>query len=433
MKNINIIVISLLVIGIALVLSSVFWQTPDIAMQKRTEPLEKSERFIAPLPKRPGTPEILLGCSMSLTGRYHNEGQRAVEGYSLVIDRINADGGVKVGTQRFPMRVIYYDDASLVEKVRENVERLITEDRVDFMLGPFSSGLTLAASEVVEKHGVIMVEAFGASEVIFSRGAQCTFGVMTTASWYLRDFFKMISLMVGPGQTYAVIAMDKLFTRSVAKGASIWGKKFGFKEVYYKVIDLERDNWLIHIEELKAKLPDIVVFAGHYLDSVNFAMQLSSITEYHPKAVVLTLGPTQQKFVQELGEKVEYMSGISQWSSQAGYTGPFIGSSGDYARMYEKQYGVSPTYQNAQGSIACLIYKMALEKCDTLDARQVFENIRNLDTDTFYGKVRFDERGINIGHEMVVVQIQNGERKLVWSDGPTENAFVYPIPAKENR
>ena len=433
MKNILIIAVAILVLGVALVTTSLMFYTSERSAENQAVQLKKAERPIRKLPDRKGEPEILLGCSISMSGRFLNEGHRLIEGYNFIIERINAAGGIAVGENRLPVRIIYYDDESRVEKVRDNIRKLIIEDKVDFLLGPFSSTLTLAATEISEKHGVIMVEPAGASEVIFSRGARSTFGAMTTASWYLRDFFKMVSRSNESARTYAVVAMDKLFPRNIAKGTRIWGDKFGLKEVYSVIIDLNRENWLVYLEELKAKSPDIVIFAGHYLDSVNFVRQMKSVEGLRPKAVVLTLGPTQRKFVQELGADAEYMTGISQWSRHAEYKGLFFKSPDDYASQFKMRFGLNPTYQNAQASIACLIYQMAIEKAGSLDAQKVLYNLRNMDTDTFYGKIRFDDRGINIGHEMVIVQIQNGKQQLIWSAGPTKNWFVYPIPQKEKQ
>ena len=430
-KKVILLISIAITVGIVMILLALFNNpgrneiVSDTAAQKETvEP-------VSPLSEKPNRSEILFGCSISKNGCYISEGKRVIEGYNLWVDKVNNEGGLKVGDKQYPVRIIYYDDKSNKEKVRENIARFINEDKVDFLLGPYSSGLTLAASEIAEQYGKILVETCGASEVIFSKNTRCTFAALTSASWYTREFFMMMSQKTSEKLTYGVLAFtskDKLFPKSVAKGARIWGGKVGFKEIYYKVIDTSSENWIIFLEELREKCPDIVVFTGHYQDAVLLVELLHETPDYHPKAVVMTLGPTQKNFVKDLGQKAECMTGVSQWSSKAGYKGPFFGSSQEYAQKFEKRYGHHPTYQNAQATTGCLIYQQAIEQCRTLDAQQVLENIRNLDIEFFYGKIRFDKRGLNIGHPMIVVQIQNGKQRLVWPENATEYRFIYPIP-----
>jgi len=430
-KKVILLISIAMTVGIVMILLAIFYYPGKNGILRDIAAEKEAVEPISPLPERPDRSEILFGCSISKNGRYISEGQRVIEGYNLWVEKVNNDGGLKVGDKQYPVRITYYDDEGNGDKTRENIVRLIKEDKVDFLLGPYSSGLTLAASEIAEQYGKILVETCGASEVIFSKNTRCTFATLTSASWYTREFFMMMSQKTSEKLTYAVLAFtskDKLFPKSVAKGARIWGGKVGFQEIYYKVIDTKSENWIIFLEELREKSPDIVVFTGHYQDAVLLVELLHKTPDYHPKAVVMTIGPTQKNFVKDLGQKAEYMTGVSQWSSKAGYKGPFFGSSQEYAKIFEKRYGHHPTYQNAQATTGCLIYQLAIEKCSTLDAQQVLENIRNLSIELFYGKICFDKRGLNIGHPMIVIQIQNGKRRLVWPENATEYKFIYPIP-----
>jgi len=434
-KKVILLISIAITVGIVMILLAVF-HDPGInrTISDTAAHKEAVIKPVSPLPDKPDRSEILFGCSISKSGRYISEGQRVIEGYNLWVEKVNNEGGLKVGDKQYPVRIIYYDDESKKEKVKENIGRLINEDKVDFLLGPFSSGLTLSASEIAEQYGKILVETCGASEVIFSKNPRCTFAVLTSASWYLREFFMMMSQKTSEKLTYAVLAFtskDKLFPKSVAKGARIWGGKVGFHEIYYKVIDTSKEDWINFLEELEEKAPDIVVFTGHYQDAVLLVELLNKTIDYHPKAVVMTFGPSQKNFVKDLGKKAEYITGISQWASKAGYKGTFFKSSQEYAQIFKKRYGNYPTYQNAQATTGCLIYQLAIEQCNNLDAQQVLENIRNLNIEVFYGKICFDKRGFNIGHPMVLFQIQNGTKRLVWPENATEYEFIYPIPELE--
>ncbi|HEX9584141.1 MAG TPA: ABC transporter substrate-binding protein, partial [Gammaproteobacteria bacterium] len=113
---------------------------------------------------------IILGSAISLTGKYSTNGIHAKNGYDLAVERINAKGGVTVGGKSYKLRVVYYDDESTPARGAQLVERLIKQDDVKYMLGPYSSGLTKAVAPVTEKYKIPMVEAEGASRSLFTQG-----------------------------------------------------------------------------------------------------------------------------------------------------------------------------------------------------------------------------------------------------------------------
>lgn len=274
MNKIKLIVLFTLCFGVFCIVLSFMIVPLDTRNEEKAHTSIKADASLSPFQEKPFRKEIVFGCSISRTGKFSTEGKRVVEGYEFWRRKINSRGGLKVGSRRFAVNIIYYDDKSSVRYLRENIKRLVLVDQVDFLLGPFSSGLTLAASEMAEQYQKILVGTCGASEAIFSRNTRTTFASLTSASWYLRDFFAMVSQLKAPPKTYAVLTMDKLFTRSVAKGARIWGAKYNFSEVYHGIIPEDRENLIVYLEEMVAFSPDIIVFCGHYRDSVNFVFQM---------------------------------------------------------------------------------------------------------------------------------------------------------------
>ena len=94
-------------------------------------------------------------------------------------------GGIKVGGKTYKFEIIYYDDESNPKRAAQLAERLISQDGVEYMLGPYSSGLTKAIAPVTEKYGVPMVEANGASRSLFTKGYKYLFAVLAPANLYL--------------------------------------------------------------------------------------------------------------------------------------------------------------------------------------------------------------------------------------------------------
>ena len=129
--------------------------------------------------------KIILGSAISLTGKYSSNGVHTQNGYNMAVDRINSMGGIKVGGKTYKFEIIYYDDESNPKRAAQLAERLISQDGVEFMLGPYSSGLTKAIAPVTEKYGVPMVEANGASRSLFTKGYKYLFAVLAPANLYL--------------------------------------------------------------------------------------------------------------------------------------------------------------------------------------------------------------------------------------------------------
>ncbi|MGH7827200.1 MAG: ABC transporter substrate-binding protein, partial [Candidatus Binatia bacterium] len=128
---------------------------------------------------------IILGAAVSLTGKYSTNGKNTQDGYDLAVKRINEKGGVKVGGKNYKLKIVYYDDESTPARAAQLAERLINQDGVKFMLGPYSSGLTTAIVPVTEKYKIPMVEGNGAALSLFNKGYKYLFATLSTTEYYL--------------------------------------------------------------------------------------------------------------------------------------------------------------------------------------------------------------------------------------------------------
>ena len=431
-KKIMVIFFLTIALGISFVLiSQQNGRTPQ--RRETTKDSNSDTNYISPLPERSNRKAIHFGVSISKTGRFRVEGQNVIEGYDLWQEHVNKNGGIKIGNNSYQVKIKYYNDNSRVGKVRENITKLIVEDKVDFILGPFTSGFNLAASEITEKYGKIMIESGGASDAIFTRDQHLTFATQTSASWWFKDFFDMVSKLEPTPKTYALLTPDKLFTRSVAKGVQIWAATKNIEEVYFEIVDKKTTNFLPYLLEMVEKQPDIIILTSHYQDAVDFSVQISNIKELHPKAVVMTIGPSEINYVKDVGTGAEGMIGVTQWVAESSFQGPVFGTPADYVKEFIDKYEQLPTYQDAQSSATGVIYQLALEKCTRLDAGEVLKNIRKLNIETFYGKIKYDARGMNIGHKMALVQIQQGRMVTIWPPAAAANTVQYPLELTQKR
>jgi branched-chain amino acid transport system substrate-binding protein len=374
---------------------------------------------------------IVLGAAVSETGNFAREGKDTRQGYDLWLDWVNNEhGGIKVGDDCYNVEIKYYDDEGDADTAANLVERLITEDEVNYLLGPYSSGLTMSTSAIAEKYGVIMVEGNGASESIFERGFKNIFAVLTPAGNYTESALKALA---DQGAKTVVIAYeDTAFPTSVALGAQKWAEEYGYEILAVETYPVDVADVTAIMTKFRDLNPDVFVGGGHFNDALLF-VRASQELGFNPLGMVITVGPSNPDFISEVGSAANYILGPTQWEASMSWQGIYLGNPEEYNQRYIDMYGEAPTYQAAESTATALALMAAIENAGTLDMDAVRQALYDLDIMTFYGPINFDETGKNVGKPMGAIQIQDGEILVV---APAEAAvadLLYPMPTWEDR
>src|SRR3981081_949281 len=138
---------------------------------------------------------IVLGAAISMTGKTAKEGEYTRDGYQFAVDTLNQSGGIKVGGKSYQVQLKYYDDESKSERTAQLFEKLINEDKVNFLLGPYASAPTATAAPIAEKYKIPVVEANGSAESIFNKGYKYSFMVLSPAKLYLRGVLDLVKTL----------------------------------------------------------------------------------------------------------------------------------------------------------------------------------------------------------------------------------------------
>ena len=374
---------------------------------------------------------IYLGAAVSETGRFSREGKDTRQGYLVWLDWVNNEyGGIKVGDERYKVEIVMYDDEGDPDTAARLVEKLINEDRVDFLLGPYSSFLTQSASAIAEKYGKIMIEGNGSAETLFERGFQNLFAVLTPAVDYTRT---ALQLLADQGAKTVVIAYeDTAFPTSVADGAQRWAAEYGLEVLGVETYPVNIADVSGIMSKFKKLEPDIFVGGGHFNDAILFIRAAKEL-DFNPKAMVITVGPSNPKLIEEVGADAEYVIGPTQWEASMSYADDYFGTAAEYAARYEKMWGEPPTYQAAESTATALALHIAIEQAASLDTDAVRAALRSLDVVTFYGPINFDERGRNAGKPMGAIQIQDGAILVVAPSNAAIADLNYPAPPWKDR
>src|SRR5438552_10210142 len=377
---------------------------------------------------------IIFGAAVSLTGSQSKEGGLTKQGYDLWLDWINQRGGILVNNAKHPVQIIYEDDQSNANLSATLVEKLITVEKAQFILGPYGSSATAADAIVVEQDGIPMVEANGAAQSIFSHGYKYTFGVLSPANKYLTGVLCMAATLSPQPTTIVMLSANDNFSLEVAKAVADYAPSKGMQIVFNKSYPAAAPDVSGLISQAKAANPDIVMNSGHLAEAININKAAKQLG-LNAKIFAYSVGPSTPDFISALGPDANFVFDGSQWTPQVKYKPTFYLSVSDYVKAYEAKYNSSqpPDYHVAESTAACLAFQKAIENAGSLDPTKVRDALASLDVMTFFGQIKFDSRGINIYKPMVVEQIQNGTHYTVFPTDVANGAPKYPTPAWSSR
>ncbi len=372
---------------------------------------------------------IILGSSISLTGKYATNGLHTQRGYDFAVKTINEAGGVKVGGKSYKLAVKYYDDESTPARGAQLAERLIQQDGVEYMLGPYSSGMTKAIAPVSEKFGVPMIEAEGASRSLFTQGYKYLFAVLSTSEQYLATAVDFAADKASsPGDVRVALAFEgDPFSMDVRAGVMDKINEYGMKVIIDDQLPADLSDMSTTLTKVKALKPDILIVSGHSKGAATAARQIDEMKVNVP---MIALTHCEAAKVQEKFPKAA--NGFlcpTQWVESLSKSDPMFGSAAEWNAGFKAEYPsyTSVPYQSAQASAAVYVWKEAFEAANSFDQDTVRDAIAAVQMETFYGDIKFSENGNNIAKPMFMRQIgADGSYSLVETAGD----MVFPRNVK---
>lgn len=408
------------------------------------EPMEEPEEADEPAEPEMTHTTLSLGYTASLTGRLNVSSGRQDNGLQLWIADLLEAGGFEVGNEVVTFEPIFYDDESTNERVQELYTRLATEDNADFLISPYSSGLTGAASVIAEQYGKVMITTGAASDSTYKLGYTGVFQTYTPASRYLAGAVDQLQYL-DPGLTrVAFVHENDQFSTDVVTAAKDYAESLGFEVVLFEGYDSETTDFGPFINKIEAEAPDALLGGGHFQDGSTFARQLYE-KGVDLAYVALLVAPPEPDFA-ELGDAALGVVGPSQWEPLAEFTPESAAEAGfewfgptgaEFVEAYTAAYDEEPSYHSAGGYVAGLILQKAIMDAGSYDTEAVKAALDAMDILTFYGRIKFDtsaeSHGLQVGHSMIYIQWQEGasgdlEKQVVWPlEGATAET-VFPLP-----
>jgi branched-chain amino acid transport system substrate-binding protein len=366
---------------------------------------------------------IRIGASLSLTGTYAKLGKNQHEGYQLCQKDVNAKGGVLGRKVEF----VVYDDQSLPPTGVRLYEKLITEDKVDAVMGPYSSPITEAVANVTEKYKKVMVSPLAATTSIFKKEPRrkYIFMVISPAEVYLEG---LIDMAARRGlKTVVVINEDTLFSKAAAAGATDLAKKKGMQVVFQEAYPKGNTDFSGMLTKIKATNADVIAAATYFDDAVALTRQMKDLN-VNPKMYGVTVGGDLPEFYDTLKGSAEFIYGATQWEPVLNYPG-----NKEWFEAYKAEFKHEPSYHSAAGYAGCLIYAEGVKRAASLDSDKVREALLKLEMRTMFGDYKVDQDGFQLAHKMVTFQWQKEKKVVVWPDDLAQGKVLFPTPPWTSR
>ncbi|TFH34986.1 MAG: hypothetical protein E4G99_08320 [Anaerolineales bacterium] len=386
---------------------------------------------------------LLVGYTASLTGKLNVSSGRQDKGLQLWIQDVANAGGFQVGNEMITFETISYDDESVNERVQEFYTRLATEDNADFLISPYSSGLTDASAIIAEQYGKVMITTGAASDSTYKLGYTGVYQTYTPASRYLAGAVDQLMALDPTLTRIAFVHENDQFSTDVVTAAKEYAESQGFEVVLFEGYDSETTDFGPFINKVEAANPQALMGGGHFQDGSTFAKQLFE-KGVELAYFALLVAPPEPDFAL-LGDAAFGVIGPSQWEPQAEFSPEsaaaagmewFGPSSADFVAAYTAAYDEEPSYHSAGGYAAGLVLQKAIMDAGSYEPAAVKAALDALDILTFYGRIKFDTtaeaHGLQLGHSMIYIQWQKDDagtlmKQVVWPPEGATSETNYPI------
>jgi len=341
---------------------------------------------------------------------------QALDGVRCWVDDCNSGVGIRLteSSDPLPVHLLYYDDGSRPATAASMARKLINEDRVDILLGPYSSSLTQACARVSDELGMVLWNHGGASDAVQFDGFNRVVSILAPASRYLWGVTEFLMNRDPRPRRAAILRSSRgTFPRAVAGGFVERAIQFGWDIALVEVYEPDQPEFASTVRRIKDCTPDVVVGVGLIQDDLSLARELA-MTDLGAEALVVVAAGVSL-FGEEMGTLAEGFIGPSQWEPGLSYALDYGPTTAELQGRHACFRDIEADYTMAQAYAAGLAVERCVTEAGTLDSDVLMETARRTRFTTFYGPFEIDPAtGAQVGRSVPLVQWKNGRKEVVW-------------------
>ena len=380
---------------------------------------------------------ITVGASAALTGKYSVEGKATAEGYELWAQQLNEEGSIltdgdETGLLGREVEMVVYDDQSDPSRAVNLYKRLINEDDVDLMMGPYSSAVSTSVMPIIEQSQTACVmPMMSDTSVLTERDVNYIVQAIAPSSTYLKG---AIDIGVENGaESVAIVYEDTAFPTSIAEGHVPYIEEKGLEIVHQSSYPKDINDYTSVMNKVQSSGADLAIGGAYTPDAIGLTTAAKSIG-YSPGMMAWTVGTTAPSFYDSVGGDALAVSGDLFWAPwfQVPYNEP---TKQAITNFYDYDDLSNVDYHLVGGYAGTLVMEQAVRNVGSLDQAAIAEELHSLEMGVPWGNgtYRVDDNGVQVGHAPSLGQWQEADgdgltREAVWPSEYATDDPVYPHP-----
>jgi len=369
--------------------------------------------LVVGIPRAHAADVIKIGAPLALTGALADEGKKQDVVWAMWLDKVNAAGGINVAGKKMKVELVKYDYQSDGQRSAQLAEKLITDDKVDFLLSPFGSGHTKIVATVAERYQVPLLACASSSESVFDQNFKYLFGTLSPNGGMTTAMVAFFQQKMPKLKRIAVLGRDDVFPKSMAQGISAAAKKAGLDVTYDQLYAVGTMDHSAAISAIKATNPDWVYVTGYTQDLILARKQMSDLGAKAP-IITMVAGPAYKEFTDGLGTLANGVTSSSWWHHATNYKGIGVWpTTADFYKEYLAKANSDPDYVHASCAAAVVVLQDAIERAGSVDKKKVRDALAATNAATFYGPIKFSANGMNEVRDLPIIQVQNKSIKVL--------------------
>lgn len=361
---------------------------------------------------------IVIGATTSETGPLTEDADYQNRGVELGIAVANEHGGW-LGRK---LELKLYDDKSDPGTAVRLYTRLITNDKVNLLIGPYSSGVTQAVAPLINKYEYATIEPGASLPDIFVKGNKWNFQGTASSLQYLDEVLP-IAKKAG-ASTVAALGLKSAYSLACYKARIEQAGKLGMKVVYRTTYSLPQPDFAAIGLAIKNAHPDVVIGCTYYPDAVGLTQALHN-QGFAPHYLAETIGPVEAAFTKAVGSLSNGIISNTGWWENFKTPG-----NTEFVAAYKAKYHSAPDYHSATGFTAVSVLGDAVKATKSLDQHKIREWLLHNQPQTIQGTWKVSPYGLAEGFSQNLVQVQNGEIKLITPPDLAQAKLLVPYPGK---
>jgi branched-chain amino acid transport system substrate-binding protein len=357
--------------------------------------------------------DIKIGAPLALTGSLADEAKKQDLVWKMWLAKVNAAGGINVGGTKSKVQLVQYDYQSDGQRAAQLAEKLITDDKVDFLLAPFGSGHTKIVATIAERYQIPIIACAASSESVFDQTLKHLFGTLSPNVGLFSPMVQYFRQKMPQLKRVAVLGRDDVFPKATAQGIAAAARAAGLDVYYDQLYAVGTMDHSAALSAIKAGNPDWVYVTGYTQDLILARKQMSDLGVKAP-IITMLAGPAYKEYIDGLGNLANGVTSSSWWHQATTYKGVGVWPTTEaFYQEFVASEKSDPDYVHASCAAATVVLQDAIERAGSVDKGKVRDALAKTDISTFYGPIKFSANGMNLARDLPLIQVQDKRIKVL--------------------